>query len=719
MRTIDVTANGGIWLAPGESRPEAKARELERLAGPAVERPTYATPTRVLHRHDPDAPALEHASVSTPGIPQAANPNPRPSEPAVMMARGSSESPAAEVTADPSECASAGGASTSEALAREELSRMFPDAQPEVPISALAQAFAMVVTAVDSLDAEPAVYFHQGSDFVLLDMLKNQLAYLPDLSHLKPQAKIEEAIAGDPEATSPEEQERLRTILRKHQSIFLGEGNALPTRGEVCDLDKPVSQRARRIPGEPLLKVYELLKRLLETGLIEYSESAWASPIVIVMKKNGKDIRMCINYRLVNQLIKLMNYPLPLIDELMSSFSATMSSGHWTWLVTSGRRLPFGLKNAPLINQHFWTTASGALCAFPERKRVRSTWKSSSSWGFSQWTNEIKPEPITKARYPRARSTGGRWSPGPARTRCSIRTGSPRSRWGPVLFRARTSTTISTELRPGMTCVKTLDALFLYRLQYCNISVSLPKSEFGVKKCKYLGHDISSDGIRTPPKLAQKVIELPFPGTLKGIQSFLGSLNYYTKFIKDLPVIAARDGSGGAACILWNLPSWEIIAAQGQRLEKATVNEAKYAGLIKGMLLALGAEVQELVVVSDSRLAIQQLQGPSPRCRLLVASVYVATARGSLEFLGIGPEADVFVTTRSRARGPEPPDDEDPGPSSPARSDDEEETAKGLPRNPGSSPGNMLATRPFQVVSMDFVIPLPRTSWGNEALLLF
>ncbi|OWY98151.1 reverse transcriptase [Phytophthora megakarya] len=46
-------------------------------------------------------------------------------------------------------------------------------------------------------------------------------------------------------------------------------------------------------------------------------------------------------------------------------------------------------------------------------------------------------------------------------------------------------------------------------------------------------------------------------------------------------------------------------------------------------------------------------------------------------------------------------------------------TAKGLPRNPGPSPGNLLATRPFQVVSMDFVIPLPRFARGNTAFLLF
>ncbi|OWZ09340.1 LOW QUALITY PROTEIN: reverse transcriptase [Phytophthora megakarya] len=46
-------------------------------------------------------------------------------------------------------------------------------------------------------------------------------------------------------------------------------------------------------------------------------------------------------------------------------------------------------------------------------------------------------------------------------------------------------------------------------------------------------------------------------------------------------------------------------------------------------------------------------------------------------------------------------------------------TAKGLLRNPGSSPGNLLATRPFQVVPMDFIIPLPQSARGNRALLLF
>jgi hypothetical protein len=153
---------------------------------------------------------------------------------------------------------------------------------------------------------------------------------LPELRDLIPECKIEEADVGVPGKTDSEMDEKLRRILRRHRCIFLGDGNAAPApaRGVVCDLDvgdaKPVAQRPRSVAPHLLIKVYELLKKLLETGLIEYSESPWASPIVIVLKKNGIDIRMCIDYRIVNTFIKLSHYPLPLIDDLLIGFEAAM-----------------------------------------------------------------------------------------------------------------------------------------------------------------------------------------------------------------------------------------------------------------------------------------------------------------------------------------------------------------------------------------------------------
>ena len=42
-------------------------------------------------------------------------------------------------------------------------------------------------------------------------------------------------------------------------------------------------------------------------------------------------------------------------------------------------------------------------------------------------------------------------------------------------------------------------------------------------------------------------------------------------------------------------------------------------------------------------------------------------------------------------------------------------TSKSKPQLKGYSPGNVISERPFQVVSMDFVIPLPQTRRGNTA----
>ena len=68
-------------------------------------------------------------------------------------------------------------------------------------------------------------------------------------------------------------------------------GNALlpQSYGVVGDIDvnehDQIQQRARRVPHRHLTKVYELLKGLLTAGLISYSQSLWASPIVIVYKR--------------------------------------------------------------------------------------------------------------------------------------------------------------------------------------------------------------------------------------------------------------------------------------------------------------------------------------------------------------------------------------------------------------------------------------------------
>uniref|UniRef100_A0AAV1TU92 Reverse transcriptase n=2 Tax=Peronospora matthiolae TaxID=2874970 RepID=A0AAV1TU92_9STRA len=122
----------------------------------------------------------------------------------------------------------------------------------------------------------------------------------------------------------------------------MGKENALPpaARGAICDIDvggaAPIAQRVRPVAPKYREKLSDLIKGLLADKIVQPSTSTWASPIVVIIKKNGVDIRLCIDYRRVNQLTRLMVYPMPLISDLLEDLdkalwycSLDMASGFW------------------------------------------------------------------------------------------------------------------------------------------------------------------------------------------------------------------------------------------------------------------------------------------------------------------------------------------------------------------------------------------------------
>ncbi|OWY91662.1 reverse transcriptase [Phytophthora megakarya] len=137
---------------------------------------------------------------------------------------------------------------------------------------------------------------------------------------------------------------------------------------------RPIALKSRKLRIQFREKLADLIKGLLSAKMINHSRSPWASSIVVIIKKNSVDIRLCIGHRLVSSLTQLMGYPMPLINDLLEDLESTlwycsldMASGFWVMKMTDQARLisafitpfglfewnrmPFELKNAPQIYQ--------------------------------------------------------------------------------------------------------------------------------------------------------------------------------------------------------------------------------------------------------------------------------------------------------------------------------------------------------------------------------
>ena len=80
----------------------------------------------------------------------------------------------------------------------------------------------------------------------------------------------------------------------------------------------PIRQKPYRLPLSRKHHVREQVKTMLDAGFIEPSTSSWSSPIVLVPKKDGT-LRFCVDFRALNAVTKVYYWPLPHIDDLLSS----------------------------------------------------------------------------------------------------------------------------------------------------------------------------------------------------------------------------------------------------------------------------------------------------------------------------------------------------------------------------------------------------------------
>ena len=105
-------------------------------------------------------------------------------------------------------------------------------------------------------------------------------------------------------------------LLQYHDVFSLSEDDRGET--DTVQLKKdtgnapPQRQRVRRIPVVARQEVATLLKSMQKAAVIQPSNSPWASPIVLVNKKDGS-LRFCVDYRKLNLVTKADSFPLPRI----------------------------------------------------------------------------------------------------------------------------------------------------------------------------------------------------------------------------------------------------------------------------------------------------------------------------------------------------------------------------------------------------------------------
>src|SRR6266498_3819471 len=230
----------------------------------------------------------------------------------------------------------------------------------------------------------------------------------------------------------------------------------------------------------------EEIEQMLKEGIIKKSKSPWASPVVLVSKKDGS-IRFCVDYKKVNDLTIVDAHPLPIVNDTVDKIggkkyytSIDLASNYWQveidensqdiiafvtpWGLYQFNVMLFGLTNAP------------------------ATFQRLMNYVLHDYLNDFVVVYLDD-----------------------------------ILICSDTFKEHLAHLRK----------VFI-KLQEANLVIKLKKCKFGQRKIKFLGHTIRIDELRIDPENIEKIINYPIPTDVTGVRKFMGLCNYYRKFVKDL-----------------------------------------------------------------------------------------------------------------------------------------------------------------------------------------
>lgn len=324
------------------------------------------------------------------------------------------------------------------------------------------------------------------------------MGIVPDLRHgewhFADEPKLIDSILQDrckPLLDSSEESQ-LQDIIKQYKNKMGSQlGCARSVEHVIVTKSLPIKQRYYRV--SPVMQKYidEELQEMLRMDVVEKSSSPWASPIVMVKKKNSNKWRFCVDYRKLNSVTERDSYPLPLVSDTLDKLkdakylsSLDIKSAYWqipvaessrplTAFVVPNRglfqfkRMPFGLHNAPATWQRFIDTILGP---------------------------ELEPH----------------------------------------VFVYLDDVVVVTQ-----TFEKHLSVLneVLKRLYEANITVSWEKCQFCRPEMRYLGYVVDARGLHVDGDKVKAMLELPKPKSVSEVRRIVGTFSWYRRFVPDFSTI--------------------------------------------------------------------------------------------------------------------------------------------------------------------------------------
>lgn len=312
----------------------------------------------------------------------------------------------------------------------------------------------------------------------------------PKLRRKIAEADVEKFLKGKTPLTAEDIKKRLPEEFHHHLEHFL------PKNAETLPPHRPWDHKIELIPGKqpPYLKnrplspdelrcVKKWIDEMLDKGFIRESSAPCAAPLLLAAKPGG-GVRICQDYRGLNNVTVKNRYPLPLIRETLDSLC--------------------GAK---------YFTKLDIIAAF-NRIRVAEghEWKTAFITRFGLYENLVTPFGLCNA---------------------------------PATFQNYINHILHDIL--DWYCTAYLDDVLVYsktkkehqehvnevirRLGEAGLQIDINKSEFYTKKTKYLGLIVSTSGLEMDPEKVKAIQEWATPTTLKELQQFLGFANFYRRFI--------------------------------------------------------------------------------------------------------------------------------------------------------------------------------------------